>query len=377
VTLAMISAAALVLILAPGLSGPLGHSYEVLYNNVPFLKGFQDTHKFVALLPLVYAYLGGLGVKEAATQLQKRLVLKRKLQYLSILALLTATPLFYTFTMFNFYGQLEPVGYPEDWRQAERLLKNDAEDSNVLFLPWHLYMDYDWLPNRDKRLASPAKLFFSKPVISPLNIERESEALDSQNPAQIHLTNLLNNPADVSNFARELQLLGVKYVLLAKEADYQLYDFLYRDNDFQLIQDSQTLAVFQNLKPVAPVYMVAGTSPTSELKPVDYVKESAASYKVPSEPGTEVLFVPKNLDEFGWSVAGGSEISDPNSFFMVINSVSMELDISYRLFIVQVVSYVVSLLCLLTLVFIALAGFVKRRLGDRKLLLEGDAVHNR
>jgi hypothetical protein len=376
VTLAMITTTALVLFLAPGLSGPLGDSYEVMYNNIPLLKGFRDTHKFVALLPLAYAYLGGLGVREIAKQLQKQPTFQRRTLYLSILTLLIASPFFYSYTMFNFYGQLKPSDYPEDWYQAERMLKSDPEDFNVLFLPWHLYMNYDWLSNRDKRLASPAKLFFSKPVIGPLNIERGSNTLDSKNPAQIYLTNLFNNPSDVSNFSLELQLLGVKYVLLAKETDYQLYDFLYIDKDLQIVQDSETLAVFKNLKPVASAYRVSDTGNLSGLEPVNSIKNSAVSFKISSDLGSDLLFVPENLDGSRWDVSGGSKIPEPDSFFILINPASEELDLTYKPFIVQVASYGISLSCLVALVLLSLTGFIKRRLANRNLLFKGDSIHN-
>ncbi len=49
------------LILALGIKGPLSILYE--FDN-PILKGFRDSHKFVAMMVLSYAVLGGLGINK-------------------------------------------------------------------------------------------------------------------------------------------------------------------------------------------------------------------------------------------------------------------------------------------------------------------------
>jgi len=38
--------------------------FEWLWNNFSFFRGFRDSQKFVMLLCLAYAFLGGLGVNE-------------------------------------------------------------------------------------------------------------------------------------------------------------------------------------------------------------------------------------------------------------------------------------------------------------------------
>lgn len=49
------------IILALGIKGPLNILYG--FNN-HILKGFRDSHKFVAMMVLAYAVLGGLGTNK-------------------------------------------------------------------------------------------------------------------------------------------------------------------------------------------------------------------------------------------------------------------------------------------------------------------------
>lgn len=50
-------------VLATGINGPFGDINHWLYDNT-ILKGFRDSHKFVAMIVLAYAILGGLGVNK-------------------------------------------------------------------------------------------------------------------------------------------------------------------------------------------------------------------------------------------------------------------------------------------------------------------------
>lgn len=50
-------------ILATGINGPFGDINHWLYDNT-ILKGFRDSHKFVAMIVLAYAVLGGLGIEK-------------------------------------------------------------------------------------------------------------------------------------------------------------------------------------------------------------------------------------------------------------------------------------------------------------------------
>jgi hypothetical protein len=247
-------------LLATGISGPFGGIFEFLFNNIFFLKGFREPHKFVALLVLAYAYLGGLGVAELEKVARTRIAGGyNKFAMLLLIALVLSTPFIYSFTMFNgFWGQLKTTDYPKDWYGVNDYLNQDKQDYNVLFLPWHLYMDFKWLPGGQKRIANPASIFFDKPVIQGDNMEAGSIYSSSSNPISGYIEFLLGKKDKIENFGELVAPINVKYIILTKEVDYEKYDFLKTQKDLELVKDTENLVVFRNRHPVSRFYQVDG-----------------------------------------------------------------------------------------------------------------------
>lgn len=231
-------------------------AFEWLFDNLVFVRGFRDSQKFVALLCLSYAYLGGLGVEALSAEFRqrRRRLLRVGANLFIILALLV--PLFYSFPIFGSWGQLKATDYPEEWYEINDYLNEDDDDFNVLFLPWHLYMDYSWLPNTNKRLANPAQQFFDKPIIRGDNLEIAGKYSGSTNPISKYVEFLLSNASNVSNLGELLAPLNVKYVLLVHEVDYASYDFLYQQEDLTVELEKPGITLLKNEHPTARAYGV-------------------------------------------------------------------------------------------------------------------------
>ena len=230
--------------------------FEWAYEHVPFFDGFRDSQKFVALLCLAYAFLGGLGVRELIKPLGR---FKQKLPMagvMTLVAMLLLIPIAYSFSSFGFQGQLKTTDYPQEWYEVNEQLNRDDEDFQVLFLPWHLYLDFGWLPNRDKSLSNPAWQFFDKPVIAGDNIEIPDVYSQSTYPISEYVEFLLVNKDDIENMGELLAPLNVKYIILAHEVDYEAYDFLYRQADLDVGLERQGITLFENLHPRARIYGV-------------------------------------------------------------------------------------------------------------------------
>jgi len=256
VAISLASAGIIAFVLSLGITfKPTSAPFEWLFDKLVFFKGFRDSQKFVALLCLCYAYLGGLGVAQITTELKrkKRMLLRVGANIFIILALLV--PLFYSFPIFGSWGQLKATDYPKEWYEVNDYLNQDKDDFNVLFLPWHQYMDYSWLPNTFKRLACPAHQFFDKPIIRPDNIEAVEKYSDSTNPTSKYVEFLLHN-TNVSNWGELLAPLNVKYVLLVHEVDYTSYNFLYQQKDLTVDFEREGLTLFRNKHPIARAYGV-------------------------------------------------------------------------------------------------------------------------
>jgi hypothetical protein len=230
--------------------------FTFLWDHLPFFRGFRDSQKFVALLVLAYFYLGGLGCDQLAglrPNMGKKL---RAAGYAAIVVVLLL-PVTNCFVMFNgLWGQVGPTFYPEEWEEANRYLNRDTRDFNVLFLPWHGWMPFEWLPNRDKNLATPAYHLFDKPMIVGDTIEAGGIYTESTNPMSRYIDFLLASSADITNLGELLAPLNVKYVLLAHEADYEEYGFLYEQEDLKVEREWGGMTLFRNEHPTARAYAV-------------------------------------------------------------------------------------------------------------------------
>ncbi len=252
--------AVLSVLLAAGISGPVGGAFEFLFNNVFFFKGFREPQKFVALLVMAYAYLGGLGVAELEKNVKtKSSDAPKNLGTWLLVTLAIFTPFIYSFTIFDgFHGQLKTTDYPKDWYAVNDFLNEDKQDFNILFMPWHLYMDFKWLPTPQKRIANPAGIFFDKPVIQGENMEAGTIYSSSSNPVTKYIEFLLGKKDKIENFGGLVAPLNVKYIILTKEVDYEQYDFLYTQKDLEKVKETENLIVFRNSQPVSRFYEADG-----------------------------------------------------------------------------------------------------------------------
>jgi len=239
------------LILAAGIRSPFAGAFEFLFDHLPLIKGMRDTHKFVTMLALSYAYLGALGLTEMEKTLKKPMIKK------SVAAIFLIVPLLYSFTFFNgFAGQIKATDYPDDWYKVSQFLSRDEGEFKVLFLPWHLYMDFHWVPNKDKRIANPAPHFFDKEVISAKNIEVRGIYRQVYTPVELYIDYLLANRDKIDNFGELVSVLNVKYILLTKEADYEKYFFLFNQSDLELVMETENFYVFRNREYIGRVFSV-------------------------------------------------------------------------------------------------------------------------
>lgn len=180
-------------------------------------------------------------------------IIKLSLFALIIIALIT--PLIYSFTFFNgFAGQIKATDYPADWYEVNDLLNQDNQDFKILFFPWHGYMDFKWINNTDKRIANPSRNFFDKEVIRATTVELGKIYRQDNAPDQLYIDSMLKDKSNITNFGELVTILNVKYVILAKEVDYIKYNFLFNQNDLELVKETENLYVFRNKGQVVKIY---------------------------------------------------------------------------------------------------------------------------
>jgi hypothetical protein len=344
------------LVLGSGVYGPFSEMFNLLYDRVSFFRGFRDSHKFVALLALGYAYLGSLGIEGIKKEFKDR-AKREKVVSMLIVALALVTPFIYSFTIFNgFWGQLGSVDYPNDWYEMNEFLNNDTQDFNILFFPWHAYMDFKWLPNAQKRLLNPAASFFDKPVIIGENAEVGGVYTYSTSPVQRYIQFLLDKKDNITNLGELLVPLNVKYVLLTKEADYKKYFFLFNQGDLELVRETENFYVFKNQHNVSVFYQTDddgfadGTGGDIEnLVPLGYTKLSPVKYAVDAPDKRYIVFVPPNFDSNNWELDGVGSLRD--GYYAVYPASSVKKGaVYYRRFDTYLLGYAVSLITMVGLV---------------------------
>jgi len=266
------------LLLGAGASGPAAPIYAWLFENVPFFAGMRDSNKFVALIVLAYAYLGALGFEDLldvlpdldTSRLHPANLLSadrrpdaRTLVSWALVVALLLTPIVYNYPMVTGYDdQINSQDYPEEWYEVKEFVDSQPGDSAVLFLPWHLYMDYSWLESEQKRIATPARAFFERPVIQGDNVQAGPVYSTSSNPVSQYVQFLFGSGPrydrkEVTNMGELLTHIDVEYVLVTKEADWHSYDALLRNQtDLTLAMENDYFRVYRNDRKVNFAYTV-------------------------------------------------------------------------------------------------------------------------
>jgi len=325
-------------ILAQLLAVGVGHPwfkgiFTYIFTHVYFMKGFREPQKFVALLVFAYAFFAAYGIGSVLNQIKGN-----KAKILASILIL-AIPFAYTPTMFNsFWGQIHTTDYPKDWYEINAVLNQDTQDYNILFLPWHLYMDFKWIPNKDKRIANPANSFFDKPVIQGDNMEVGSIYSSSGRPSSKYLEPRLKNLT-----GKDLIPLNVKYIVLAKEVDYKNYLYLLNKSDLELVKETDNLILLKNLNQVNLFYQTDNQNGT-DLTPLDYEKISPIKYTI-SVPTKKYVIFTEDYNK-NWLLGNQQPLQ--------LNAVSAyefkgDQILNYKRFRIYLISYVLSLLALISL----------------------------
>jgi hypothetical protein len=235
--------AAIAFVLSVGVAyEPFAPLINFLNEKVFIFKGFRDSQKFSALLVLVYSYFGAIGInaifKHSSIQ---------RLKYLKLVlaGFLIGLPILYSpLLVWGFCGQLYTSYYPQEWFEANEILNQDRDNFKILFLPWHQYMPFSFIEN--KVVANPASQFFDKETIAGDNMEIGVYTHSKRPISQVVEDIILRRIQGIENFGEMLAPFNIKYIILAKEADWLEYKFLDKQNDLEPISDSKYLRIYQN-----------------------------------------------------------------------------------------------------------------------------------
>lgn len=234
--------AVLAVVLACGTQGTIFAPFNRLLGDVlPFFAGYREPQKFVLLLACLYALCAGVGV---AAVWQYALERKQPIQTRDVVAFVLVLPLLFSpLMLWGFHGQLRAAEYPQDWYAINHQL-NTLPAGKVLFLPWHQYMRFGFA---GRIVANPADRFFDRAIISSNNPELRGLDHWSNDTDQARLEDhiLPDAKAGGRDMARQLRQQGIRYVLVAKEYDYQKYDFVAEQPGLRIVKDSAYMRLYE------------------------------------------------------------------------------------------------------------------------------------
>jgi hypothetical protein len=187
----------------------------------------RDSGKWGALLAVVYAQLIPLAWIAIRGGL-KGWLKPRNLREISLAVtagVALGLPLYYgNGLLFGMHRQIQPSQYPAGWYAVDRVMSADGGRGRALFLPWHQYLRLSFVRNVNSIISSPAPEFFSIPIL--VSGDAEVEGIPAPGTPDQRTIQGLVNAGSTGAWARRLPSRDVKFVVVAKELDWQNYAYL-------------------------------------------------------------------------------------------------------------------------------------------------------
>ena len=277
--LAILAAGVAGYFLALGNQGPTGGLFRLAYEYVPGFVMMREPDKFAVLVALAYAYGFGWGIARLTTRS------RQNAGQAAVAALAIVLPLAYTPNLLGgLGGQVKASELPSSWSFASRLAGQDT----VLFLPWHAYFATPFTGQRV--IANPAASYFAGTVLTSQN-PGPGYAFAAEDPEHVFLDKVLGPPVDLQRTRVALADLGVRFVALAKVADWRDFAQVGDAPGIRLVYSSPSLDLF-SVKPTAQE--IRDDRRIRSLDLVDY-------RVLPGHPGVVALPVPYSQ---GWTLDG-------------------------------------------------------------------------
>ncbi|HEV8663143.1 MAG TPA: hypothetical protein VGT06_08400, partial [Candidatus Methylomirabilis sp.] len=172
----------------------------------------RDSQKFVIPFALLGCVAFGAGVDRILEGIERTDRLARRAALLLPLLPVALAPTL----LWGAGGRLSAVSYPPSWGQVESAMAADPVPGAVLVLPWHSYLPFGWNHGRTVRQIAPA--YFSRPVVADTALQVGRVVLPAEDPWSRRAAPAVTGRAPLRP---SLAGLGVRYVVLHKEADWR------------------------------------------------------------------------------------------------------------------------------------------------------------
>jgi hypothetical protein len=211
-----------------------------MYAHIPLYVGLREPQKWIGILMIVYAVLGGLWVDALVRrQFSSDEWTDRAMRWFLLLLPVMYTP----FLLFAGRWQLKPSDYPRDWYDLKKTIdmptscnRNQKSCYDILILPWHMYQSFTFTHSP---IAHPMANFFEQQktlvgdnmemgAIYTQSIRPESKTIESYIWPQGYrfdplLDTIFTKEQLEQQFISDLKNLGTHSILLLKEVDWKKY----------------------------------------------------------------------------------------------------------------------------------------------------------
>lgn len=240
----------------------------------PFGAPLREGHRLLPLYLVWMAPAAALGARRLAADRTgaRRVVL---LAAPIVLALWLALP-----GLWGAGGQLDPVDIPPEWAEARAIVRENG--GTVVSLPWAQYFNLNVAGGRRVNAVMPLYLGGDVLVASDPNLERPAQERTDRREQAMDLLALRVKAGEP--VGRELAELGVRWVVLQHDIDWQTYLTLRDDPGLERVVVGPTLELFEVSGwrgpvltddgavlsadgPVAPLAGVRGSGPATWARP--------------------------------------------------------------------------------------------------------------
>lgn len=194
----------------------------------------QDSQKFVIPLALLESIAFGAGVDRILGRLRQGDRAGRGLGLLLPLLPVALAPTL----VWGAGGRLSPASYPDSWGRTESVMAKDPAPGGVMALPWHAYLPFGW--NHGRTVRQSATTYFSRPVVADSSLQVGPYRLPAEDPWSRMAAPAVTGSAPVTP---SLGTLGVRYVVLYKEADWR--SWVPRLEGLQPVVETRDLALYK------------------------------------------------------------------------------------------------------------------------------------
>jgi hypothetical protein len=226
------------LILALGVAIPvLGGGIRWIGVHVPGGGALRDGQKFVAPFALLLAMGFGTGVDA----MMERSPGPRAAAAVGVALVAVGAALAPTLA-WGASGRLFASSYPPAWERARAVMASDPSPGGVLVLPWHLYLPFSW--NRDRPVLQPARAAFTRDALVADALEVGRSVVPPEDPWSARADPVMRDGR--GSFAPDLPRLGVRYVIVFKEADWRIQASPGRLSGLTRMLDEPDLALYRS-----------------------------------------------------------------------------------------------------------------------------------